>query len=130
MTELINYIFQTRYHVIAAEVLNSSTISSLWSSGFTLCGLGHIYTHLSDGLAASIFRVEIIFGTENGNISFRLMSCAHHQGDMLSQPKVPHLNTPCHENLELVLNTGGRHVYYRIQPDLLKRNLGITETCI
>jgi len=58
------------------------------------------------------------------------MSGAHHQGDMLSQPKVPHLNTHCHENLELVLNTDRRHFYYRIQPDILKRKLGITETSI
>lgn len=38
------------------------------------------------------------------------MSGAHHQGDMLSHPKVPRLNTHCHENLELVFSTGSRHL--------------------
>ena len=101
MTEIINYIFQTRYvyHVRAAEVLNSRTISSLWSPGFTLCGLGDIYPSFWRTCCLHL-QGQNHFGTENGNISFHLMSGAQHQGNTLWQPKVPHLNTHCHENLE------------------------------
>jgi hypothetical protein len=128
VTELISYIFQTRCHVIAAEVLNSRIIADcgrLVSHSVVL----EIYTHPSDGLAASIFRVEIISALK--------MEISASVECLVPITKATRCHNPkCHiwtftvmRIRKLVWNTVCRHHCYRIQPDLLKRNLGITETC-